>query len=151
MATSASFWTDFGPGDTAGGYELLSARSPNRYHLMRILRKRGMRETGEVLNTLLTDSTPASEASVAVSQVTAAATPGGSNSQGGVRTVAAINLMGSVLDSDKDDASDKTARNVSSADVTTLQKELVASGAQSSRSPTYPTDASGNGGGGKLS
>ena len=41
MATSAEFWTStYGPGDTNGSYEFLSGRSPNRYHLMRLLRKK---------------------------------------------------------------------------------------------------------------
>ena len=159
MATSAQFWSDssYGPNDTAGGYELLSGRSPNRYHLMRLMRKKGMREVGEVLSTLLTDSSPSTSAGVTISQLTAEADTT-SNVQGGVRTVAAKEIMGSVLDSDKDDASPNTARAVTSADVSTLQEELVFAGDTIQTAPTngsgaitYPSDASGNGGGGKLS
>jgi hypothetical protein len=152
MATYSEYWSNsaYGPGDTAAKYDLLSARSPNRYHLMRLLRKAGMRQTGEVLSTLLTDSTPATTASVTTSQLTAEADTT-ANVQGGVRTVAAKEKMSLVLDADMDDASANTARAVSAADVTTLQTELIPSGAQSNRQPTtYPTDASGNGGGGKL-
>jgi hypothetical protein len=157
MATSTEFWTSsaYGPG-TGGTYELQSARSPNRYHLMRILRKKGMREFGEIVSTLLTDSTPSTSAGVTISQLTAEADTS-ANVQGGVRTIAAKEIMGGVLDSDKDDASANTARAVTSADVSSLQEELVMSGDQINRAPTngsgtitYATDASGNGGGGKL-
>ena len=153
MATSALFWenTDYGPGDTNATYELLNARSPNRYHLMRILRKKGMREFGEILSTLLTDSTPATTASVTISQKTAVANTA-SNEQGGVQTIAAKEIMGLTINSDKDDASAETSRAVSAADVTALQTELIPSGARANRAPaTYATDASGNGGGGKMS
>ena len=58
MATSAEFWSSssYGPSDSNGSYELLSARSPNRYHLMRLMRKRGMRNYGEILSTIVADS-----------------------------------------------------------------------------------------------
>ena len=71
MATSAEFWesSSYGPGDSNGTYEFQSARSPNRYHLTRLLRKRGMRNYGEILSTLLTDSSPSSTASVTTTQV----------------------------------------------------------------------------------
>jgi hypothetical protein len=151
MATSAQFWTaDYGPGETNGTYEFLNGRGPNRYHLMRILRKKGMREVGEVLSTLLTDSSPSTTASVTISQLTAEVDTT-ANVQGGVRTVAAKEIMGSVLNSDKDDASAETSRAVSAADVTALQTELIPSGSRANRAPaTYATDASGNGGGGKM-
>ena len=153
MATNAQFWegTDYGPGNTNAKYEFLNARSPNRYYLMRLLRKAGMRETGEILKTLLDDSTPAASASVSISQLTAEADPT-SNVQGGVRTIAAKERMGLTINSDKDDAGAATARNVSAGDVTALLTELIPSGSRATRSPsTYPADLSGNGGGGKLS
>ena len=152
MATSAEFWSSatYGPNDTAGGYEFLNGRGPNRYHLMRILRKKGMREVGEILSTLLTDSTPSTSASVTISQLTAEANTQ-DNVQGGVRTVAAKEIMGLTINSDKDDASANTSRAVTSADVTALQTELIPSGSRANRAPaTYATDASGNGGGGKM-
>jgi hypothetical protein len=132
-------------------YELLSGRSPNRYHLMRLLRKAGMRETGEVLFTALADNTPSDTASVTKSQVQANADPA-SNVQGGARTVESVNLMGLVLDSDKDDTGAATARATTAADVTTLNLEMIPSGTQSQRKPTEANmvDLSGNGGGGKL-
>jgi hypothetical protein len=153
MATSAGFWSDsaYGPNDTAGAYEFLSARSPNRYHLMRLLRKKGMREMGEIISTLLTDSSPSTTASVTISELTAEADTT-ANVQGGVRTIAAKEQMGLLYNSDKDDASANTSRAVSAADVTALQTEVIPGGSRASRAPaTYPTDASGNGGGGKLS
>ena len=152
MATSAEFYsnTAYGPGST-GEYELLSGRSPNRFHLMRILRKQGMRQYGEILSTLLEDSTPASTASVSIHQLTPAADTT-ANVNGGVRTIAAKERMGLTINADKDDASANTARAVTAADVTAIQTEIIPSGARSTTSPsTYPTDLSGNGGGGKLS
>ena len=152
MATSAEFWTSqtYGAGETNGSYEFLSGRSPNRYHLMRLLRKKGMREVGEIISTLLTDASPSTSASVTISELTASADTT-ANVQGGVRTVAAKEQMGLTINSDKDDASANTARAVTAADVTALQTEVIPSGARANRAPaTYPTDASGNGGGGKF-
>ena len=143
MASYSEFW---------GGatYTLLNGRSPNRYHLSRILRKRGMQETGEVISTLLEDSTPASTASVTISQVQANADTS-ANVQGGVRTIESKEQVGLTLNSAIDDASSNTSRAVAAADVTALQTEVIPSGARATRSPTtYPVDASGNGGGGKL-
>jgi hypothetical protein len=154
MATSTLFWesSTYGPGDTNSTYEFLSGRSPNRYHLMRLLRKKGMREVGEILFTALAENTPSDTASVTVAQLTASATPGGNNDQGGVRTTTSKEIMGLVLDSDKDDATAETARAATAADVTTLNLELIPSGTQSQRKPTEANsvDLSGNGGGGKF-
>lgn len=149
MATSTGFWeSDAGATST---YSLLNARSPNRYQLMRILRKRGMRVYGELISTLLTDSTPATSASVTTTQVDAIATSnGGENSQGGVRGTTANETVDLLINSAAGDASANTARVVSAADVTALQTEIIPTGARALRSPsTYPTDGSGNGGGGK--
>jgi hypothetical protein len=154
MATSAEYWESGFSGinnETNGSYEFLSGRSPNRYHLMRLLRKKGMREMGEIISTLLTDSSPSTTASVTISELTAEVDTT-ANVQGGVRTVAAKEQMGLLYNSDKDDASANTSRAVSAADVTALQTEVIPGGSRASRAPaTYPTDASGNGGGGKLS
>ena len=127
-----------------------SGKSPNRYHLTRILRKRGMRGVSEILKTLLDDSTPASNASVATSQINSVATPGGTNSQGGVRTVTSNETMNSALIRSVS-GTPNTVRAVSATDVTELQKDLEG-GSNGVRKPSsYPIDASGNGGGGKLS
>tara|TARA_X000001036_G_scaffold44834_1_gene35799 strand:- start:497 stop:958 length:462 start_codon:yes stop_codon:yes gene_type:complete len=149
MATSTGYWED--DAGSVSTYSLLSKRSPNRYHLMRILRKAGMRQHGEILSTLLTDSSPSTSASVTRAQVDSVATTGGTNSQGGVRGVTSNEQMSSVINNDQDSTGANTARAVAAGDVTELQKELIPSGARSNRAPTtYPTDASGNGGGGKM-
>ena len=159
MATSAEYWeSGFSNinNETNGSYEFLSGRSPNRYHLMRLLRKKGMREVGEIIFTALAENTPSDTASVTISQLTPEADTT-ANVQGGVRTVASKEIMGLVLDSDKDDATAETARAATAADVTTLNAEVIPGGNTELRAPTssgtitYPTDASGNGGGGKLS
>jgi hypothetical protein len=137
-----------GNNDTA--YTFSNGRSPNRYHLSRMLRKRGMRNYGEILSTLLTDSTPSTSASVTTTQVDHTATPGGTNSQGGVRTTTANETIDLLINSAASDASANTARAVTAADVTAIQTEIIPSGSRASRAPgTYATDASGNGGGGK--
>jgi hypothetical protein len=134
--------------DTA--YSFSSGRSANRYHLTRLLRKRGMKNVNEILKTLLDDATPASTASVTVAQIDSVATPGGTNSQGGVRGVTSNEIINSSLVSATSNTA-ATARAVVAGDVTELQKDLYG-GTYANRAPgTYPTDASGNGGGGKLS
>ena len=151
MATSTEFWesSTYGPGDSNATYEFLNARSPNRYHLMRILRKRGMRNYGEIISTLLTDSSPSTSASVTTTQIDHTVNLN-ANNFGGARTTTANETMDLTINSDKDDASANTARAVTSADVTALQTEVIPSGSRANRAPgTYPTDASGNGGGGK--
>ncbi len=169
MATSAEFWesSSYGPGDTNANYEFLNGRSPNRYHLMRLLRKTGMRNFGEILHSLMTDVTagqvPQTSASVIVSQASANADTG-DNLQGGVRTITAQERMHLTINPDKDDGSNNTARNVTAADVTEIIEMLVGAddtaghGDRIMRAPTdasgvilYVADASGNGGGGKLS
>ena len=147
MPTSTGFWED--DAGASSTYSLLSKRSPNRYHLTRVLRKTGMRQHGEIISTLLEDSTPASTASVTVAQVDAVADTT-ANVQGGVRTVTSNEQMDSVINNDQDSATPNTARAVTAADVTELQTELLPSGSRADRAPTYPVDASGNGGGGKL-
>jgi len=144
MATYSEFW-----GSGADPYTFASGRSPNRYQLMRILRKRGMRIEGEILSTLLEDSTPASTASVTTTQVDAVSDTG-NNVQGGVRGTTANETVDLLYNKQPTTASANTSRAVSAADVTALQTEIIPSGSRALRSPsTYPTDASGNGGGGK--
>ena len=156
MATSAEYWTSSfsnNNGETKGAYEFLTGRSPNRYHLMRILRKKGMREIGEIMSTIIEDAVagqvPQSTASVTMSELTAQANTS-DNVQGGVRTIAAKEQVGLLMTSDKDDASANTARGVTTVDTTELQTMLIPGGSRASRAPaTYASDASGNGGGGK--
>ncbi len=140
-------------------YALLNGRSPNRYHLMRLMRKRNMAEYREVLTTLLEDSTPASTASRTYSRVQATANAA-ANVQGGARTIETVELLGATLDStdiDEAGAGASGGRAVIPGDVTKIQEELASDGDRILRAPsngsgtiTYPDDASGNGGGGKL-
>ena len=152
MATSSLFWenSSYGPGDTNATYEFLSGRSPNRYHLMRLLRKKGMREYGEVIFTALAENTPSDTASVTIAQLTAEANTQ-DNVQGGVRTIASKEIMGLNLNSDKDAATADTARATKAADVTIINSAGIPAGSRANRAPaTYATDSCGNGGGGKM-
>jgi len=98
----------------------------------------------------LTDSTPTTSASVTTTQIDHTSTPGGTNSQGGVRTTTANETVDLLINSAAGNASANTARVVTADDVTAIQTEIIPSGARALRSPaTYATDASGNGGGGK--
>lgn len=152
MTSYAEFWegATFGPGNTNAKYALSSGKSPNRYHLMRLFRKRNMRELGEVLYTILADNTPSDTASVAISQVTAVANTG-DNVQGGVRGITSQQIMGLNLDSGVNDATAEAARATKGGDVTLLNKEFIPSGVTAQRKPTEANmvDLSGNGGGGK--
>jgi len=147
--------TTYAPNGTIGedtsNATLLSGRSPNRYHLTRILRKRGMQTYGEILSTLLTDSSPSTSMSVTRSQIDAIATPGGTNSAGGVRTITSNESMDSVVDKNETSATPNTARAASAADVTSIQGELLPGDTRSQRflATTDMKDLSGNGGGGK--
>jgi hypothetical protein len=131
-------------------YTFVSGKSPNRYHLMRLMRKKGMRELGEFIEEALAENTPSDTMSVTISQVTAA-----TGQQGGVRTVAAQEIVGGVLDSTISDTAE-TARAATDADSTLIEAEIIPTGNTALRAPsasgtiTYPTDASGNGGGGKF-
>jgi hypothetical protein len=145
--------TSYAPNDSVGNdatdISLISATTPNRYHLARLFRKRNMKQVSEVLKTLLDDSTPASAASVAIAQVDAVANVN-ANVQGGVRGVTSNEIMDASLVNQPDASNPNTARNVAAADVTELQKDLFG-GSNTNRAPTtYPVDKSGNGGGGKL-
>ena len=150
MATSSGFWENIGgPGGVDGAaYGLLGKKTPNRYHLTRILRTRGMKQYSEVADKLLDDSTPATTATITISMVTAVADPT-SNAQGGVRGITSQQIMDGSLVKDVGTSGANTARAVAAADVTEVQKDLIG-GTYSSRSPTYPVDKSGNGGGGKA-
>jgi hypothetical protein len=107
-----------------------------------------MRELGEALATIVSDSTPSSTASVVLYQVTATSDLG-TNNLGGVRAVGSTELMGK-LNSGLTDTNPNTARAVAAGDVTDFNKVLPGGSESSSAPSTYPTDASGNGGGGKL-
>jgi hypothetical protein len=157
MATSAEYWeSGFSNinGETNNSYEFLSGRSPNRYHLMRLLRKLGMRDTGEIISSVIEDAVagqvPQTTASVSISQLTAQADTT-DNVQGGVRTIAAKEYINLAYNTDKDDAGAATARAVDTTDTTALQTELIPSGSRNLRRLTdaQMVDLSGNGGGGK--
>ena len=137
-------------GETVTAATLISGKSPNRYHLMRLLRKKGMREVGEVLFTALAENTPSDTASVVISKITHVPSPGGTNNLGGVQTITAQEIMGATLDSTNTETAE-TARATAAADVTTLNGELIPSGTTAQRKPTEANsvDLAGNGGGGK--
>ena len=144
----------YAPNDSVGNddtlYSFSNGRSPNRYHLSRLLRKRGMRNYGEILSTLLTDSTPASSASVVQTQVDSVANTS-DNVQGGVRGTTANEEVDLLLNKNVGTASANTTRVSSAADVTILQTEVIPGGSRALRKPTEANmvDLSGNGGGGK--
>ena len=151
-SVKSGFWEN--AAGAVATYSFSNPRSPNRYHLMRMFRKRNMKAYSEILKTLLDDSTPASTASVTISQVDAVATPN-SNSQGGVRGVTANQIVDGLLNNQYNTATPNTARAVAASDVTAIQAEIYG-GDRAIRAPTngsstitYPSDASGNGGGGK--
>ena len=153
MVSWAGFWGD--NQGVSGSYELLSGRSPNRYHLARMFKKRGMRELSEIIRTV--NGVTVGQAASSVIRRKQAVANTLANVQGGVQVIESFEQVGLVLDSDKDDASANTARNTAAADTTAIAS-FLADGDRSIRAPTngsatisYPVDLSGNGGGGKQS
>lgn len=150
MASSSGFWEDRGGHDNAGGatYTFQQPRGVLRYHLARLLKKYGNQELSEVIATV-NGVAVGSSASKVVRRRTAVADTS-LNAQGGVAAIQSLELVGLNLDSQPNDASAATARNTVAADTTAIAG-IVHGGAESARGPaTYPVDASGNGGGGKL-
>lgn len=146
MASWSGFWGD--DATVTNSYTSLRNKAPNRYHLSKLFRKRGMRKLGEGLVTIIGDSTPASSASVTISQVQAVADVG-QNNLGGVRTIESKELMNK-LNAVPTDTGANTARVVATADVTDINLALFGGGNSDSAPSSYATDASGNGGGGKI-
>lgn len=147
MASYSEFWATGGKGDPALVYAL-QGKSPNRYHLARHFKRGGLAKLAEVIHTIAADATPASTASITKVQVAGEALPG-QISNGGVRTIETVEQM-DVLNANISSSSANTARAIAAGDVTDLDRLLIG-GAESLRRPsTYPTDLSGNGGGGKL-
>ena len=118
--------------DDVGGepYALLVNRSPAIYHMRRILRDSGLRFLREQFDAAIAAS--AGEATVKThNEVTAVATPG-ENVQGGVRSITTVN--------DMDNATISAAEVIELLEIPQYQPDPS----------SYPADASGNGGGGKI-
>ena len=113
----------------------LTGRDSLRKHLMLILKKPGFDVFDEILQTLITDSTPASTALVSRPQVAGDDLVGSPIANGGVRTI---------------ETRTKINRAITAADKTDMLRILRDSTTERVFAPTYPTDLSGNGGGGKL-
>ncbi len=146
MASWSGFWGD--TATTSGSYAPLRNKTPLRAQLAKMFRKRGLRELGEGLDIIATDSTPASTLTVTKSEVTAIADVG-LNNLGGVRPIRSLETVGKI-NSGPTDTGANTARAIAAADVTDIRK-IVAGGSESSPAPsTYAADLSGNGGGSKL-
>lgn len=154
MANWSGLWNGLTSG-TVGteDYALSSGRSPNRYHLTRLLRKKSMRVYREILTTALEDSTPASTASYTYSRVTANADTT-ANVQGGVRAIESKEGVGGAAilsNTDVDLTGANTARAIAAAEVTELQEDWATLGDRAKRDPTdgsgatsYPANTSGN-------
>ena len=155
MANWSGLWNGLASGTVASeDYALNSGRSSNRYHLTRLLHKRGMRAYREILTTALEDSTPTSTARYTYSRVQAAADTT-ANVQGGARTIEVKENIGGTnilqnTDVDLTGADAANGRAIAAADVTELQEDWATLGDRAIRQPTdgsgavtYPADASG--------
>ena len=118
--------------DGSGGenYALLVKRSPLQKKLARAFKRRSLRRFGNYMAQLTTSDSP--DADVAYRRVVAEASPGESTVNGGVRSVETVTVQASTTNYDSEDAADA--------------EEM---GNMSNDPDTYPTDAAGNGGGGK--
>jgi hypothetical protein len=147
MTSWSGFWGD--TANTTGSYTPINNKTPLRHQLRKLFRRRGLRELGEAIDMIATDATPASTLSVTRSQVQATALAGVIGG-GGAVTIESKEQVGK-LNSVPSDTGANTSRAIAAADVTDARK-IVVGGSESSSAPsTYATDASGNGGGGKLS
>lgn len=124
-----------------GPHSLQINKPSVRKKLAHILRRRSARVISEKLTTLLADATPASTASVSYSRVQHTPDPGNSVVHGGVATVESVSLVNAA---------------VTAGDVTDLSElfeggdEQITAPSDGSGTESYPVDASGNGGGGRL-
>jgi hypothetical protein len=125
-------WSGLYENEHGAEYALLVDKSSIRKKIGKLLRRRNGRVISEKLTTLLSDATPASTAAVTFSRVSASKES--DDDFGGVRTIETRTLINTA---------------VLAADVTSLKKFLEG-GAEQDSQPTYASDASGNGGGGKL-
>lgn len=146
MASWSGFWGD--TATTTDTYTPIYNKTPLRHQLRKLFRRRGLRELGEGIDIIAADSTPASNLTVLRSQVTAIQDLT-LNNMGGVRPIESKQQVGKI-NSAPTATNANTLRAIAAADVTDARR-IVAGGAEASPSPsTYATDASGNGGGGKL-
>lgn len=128
-------------------YTLNSGRSPNRYHLARIMRKRNMKELAEVMSTL--NGVAAGETASHTYSRVQAERDLTANVQGGSRTIETKELVGPTLADTYDASGANTSRATVAGDQTTINELLLGTGEGLRKPTTYPTDTSGNGGGGK--
>jgi len=154
MANWSGLWNGLASGTVASeDYALNSGRSPNRYHLTRLLRKRGMHVYRDMIAKLMDDSTPGTAtATVTYSRVTAAADTA-SNAQGGSRAIESKEMVGGIgilNNTNVDFAGANTARVTHVDDETEVQEDWALLGDRRFREPTdgsgaksYPADASG--------
>lgn len=133
MASYSGFWNDHGE---VGPYALLGKHQLRR-KLAKMSKRRGYAATMEIIDQLLADSTPASTATFQYKRVQQTAGYAGSGPAvgGGVVPIETVS---------------KVNRAVTAADVTSLRKVLPGGSEIDSQPSTYPTDLSGNGGGGRL-
>lgn len=116
-------------------YAIQGSQPTHRKRLSRMMKRQATRKISELLDTLI-GAAAGSTASASVKQVDHDADPGNPVVNGGVRTINTVSLIN---------------RATTAADVADLKSFLTIGGSEAQRDPTYPTDASGNGGGGKLS
>jgi len=115
-------------------YTLLVNRSTQVRHAGRVLKRRGMTRPREAVDTIVAGSSINGAAAVTYKQVAGTVDPGNAAAGGGAVTIETVTKIAA-------------AQTTSASDATTADKMS----AFSNRPSTYPTDASGNGGGGKLS
>lgn len=114
----------------AGGHSLQVDRSPAMKRVARALKRRGLRRFGNFMAQLATSDTP--DANITYTQKTAETNAGGPPVNGGAAAIAAVTVQ-------------LSSTNYSAADAADAEEM----GNMSNEPATYPTDAGGNGGGGK--
>ena len=127
-------------GVNAENYSLQVGRSPNFRRISQALRRRSLTVLREVIDTVSNGSSINGAAAVTFKRAAGDPNPGSSPSHGGKRTIETVTQVNAATTVG---TGTLTAPNVSAAQIDGLvdYKSFPA---------TYPTDASGNGGGGKL-
>ncbi len=128
MASYSGLWN----GVHGGDYALQTARSPLNRALGRVLKRRSMIRLKEAIDRVAASSSINGAAAVNIFQIDSTATPGSAVVNGGVRTVNTVARIAA-------------SQSTTSADAANVD-EVVAF---ENQPQTYPTDASGNGGGGR--
>jgi len=138
MASYSGFWEDYGGlvsgvAITSAAHTLLVNRSPINRRVSQAFRRRSLTALREKIDTVVASSSINGAAAVTREQIPTTVDPGNPGSGGGVRANETVTVIAA-------------SSTTSAADATEVDNLVD----YSTQPTSYPTDPSGNGGGGKL-